>query len=114
MSEFTKKYLYDMLEAVRDLELIAASAKNYGDFEKDKMLRLASERLLTIVGEALNRARHSEPNLKIENISQIVGLRNRLVHAYDSIDLPTIWLILKRDLSPLKTQLETLLSNNND
>jgi uncharacterized protein YutE (UPF0331/DUF86 family) len=37
-------------------------------------------------GEALNKLRQTENIFIIENGNQIIGFRNRLVHAYDSID----------------------------
>jgi len=34
---------------------------------------------------------------------EVRGLGNRLRHDYDSIDLGRIWLLIERDLPPLKT-----------
>lgn len=45
---------------------------------------MAIERQLVIIGEALNHFQKLEPHL--ENDKQIVDFRNRLVHAYDSLD----------------------------
>jgi uncharacterized protein YutE (UPF0331/DUF86 family) len=36
--------------------------------------------------------------------SSIIGFRNILVHAYDSIDDEIVWAIIKRHLSPLKEE----------
>ena len=41
---------------------------------------------------------------------QIVGLRNRLIHGYDSIDYEILWEILHVDLPPLIAQLEDVLA----
>jgi len=35
----------------------------------------------------------------------IVGFRNRLIHAYDSVDPTIVWTIIKRHLSPLKEEI---------
>ncbi len=40
----------------------------------------------------------------LEHSQQIVGFRNRLIHAYDSIDHSIVWVILKRYLFPLKEE----------
>jgi len=35
-------------------------------------------------------------------VSEIVGLRNRLIHGYDSVDFDILWQIVNRDLpSPI-------------
>lgn len=47
----------------------------------------------------------------IENSVKIIGLRNRLIHAYDSIDNTIIWAILKRHVEPLKIEVLTLLAD---
>jgi len=52
------------------------------------------------------RARH--PHVQW---TQIVGLRNRLIHAYDFVDLDIIWKTLTIDLPPLIVQLEQILSS---
>ncbi|MGS2739704.1 HepT-like ribonuclease domain-containing protein [Sinomicrobium sp. M5D2P17] len=68
----------------------------------------AVERQLVIIGEALNKLKKVEPNLEIENDKQIIGFRNRLVHAYDSIDNSIVWAILNRHLKKLKEEMQVL------
>jgi uncharacterized protein with HEPN domain len=58
---------------------------------------------LIIIGEALNQIR-KEDEILITNTDEIVGFRNRLVHAYDLIDSNIVWLILKRHLPSLKQE----------
>ena len=40
---------------------------------------------------------------------EIRGLGNRLRHDYDSIDIVRIWLLIERDLPPLKTACQSAL-----
>jgi len=40
----------------------------------------------------------------LENITQIIGLRNRIIHAYDSIDDTVIWAIIIKHLPSLKKE----------
>lgn len=42
-------------------------------------------------------------------LESIRGLGNRLRHAYDSIDAGLIWMIVEKDLLPLKTAAEAAL-----
>ena len=38
----------------------------------------------------------------MKNAKKIVGFRNRLIHAYDSIDNAMVWVIIVRYLKELK------------
>jgi uncharacterized protein with HEPN domain len=40
---------------------------------------------------------------------QIVGLRNRLIHGYDAVDLDILWQIIEHDLPPLIAALQIIL-----
>ena len=54
------------------------------------------------MGEAANRVtndtRQQHPDIPW---TQIISLRNRLIHGYDAIDLDILWKILKEDLPVL-------------
>jgi uncharacterized protein with HEPN domain len=41
---------------------------------------------------------------------EIVGLRNRLIHGYDSVDFDILWQIVTEDLPPLIAALEKTLA----
>ena len=43
----------------------------------------------------------------------IEGLRNRIIHDYDGINLENIWYIINNDLEDLKSKLESILVNCN-
>ena len=59
-------------------------------------------RLLEIVGEAAAKV-SPEARTKFPAIpwSEIVGLRNRLIHGYDSVDFDVLWRIVESDLPAL-------------
>ena len=40
---------------------------------------------------------------------QIIGMRNRVVHAYFDIDLDIAWDIVQEDLPLLKTQIQKII-----
>jgi uncharacterized protein with HEPN domain len=81
---------------------------DFNIYDKDRKTQSAVERQLVIIGEALNKLRLIESEIVIENDKQIIGFRNRLVHAYDSIDNSIVWAILNRHLEKLKTEIEIL------
>jgi uncharacterized protein with HEPN domain len=80
------------------------------DLDADRLLGLALLQLLLIVGEAASRvstARHAQhPEIPW---GQIIALRNRLIHGYDTIDFDILWQVLRVDLPPLTIALENIL-----
>ena len=81
---------------------------DFNMYDKDRKTQSAVERQLVIIGEALNKLRLIENEFIIENDKQIIGFRNRLVHAYDSIDNSIVWAIINRHLEKLKVEIEGL------
>ena len=88
--------------------------KTRQDLDQDRKLNLALVRLLEIVGEAANRIPKEErgtyPNIPW---SEIVGLRNRLIHGYDEVDFNILWQIVTQDLPPLVKTLERIVAEIN-
>jgi uncharacterized protein with HEPN domain len=80
------------------------------DLDSDRLLELALVRLLEIVGEAASRV-PGEDCARPPEIPwpQVVGLRNRLIHRYDAVDMDIRWRIIEHDLPPLIAALETIL-----
>jgi len=80
------------------------------DLNRDRMLSLALVRLIEIVGEAANNV--SEPcqtqYFKIP-WRQIIGMRNRIVHAYFDVDLDIIWQVITQDLELLLIEVEKVI-----
>lgn len=102
--------LRHMLDYSREaVELI--QGKNRADLDKNRLLALGLVRLLEIIGEAANRV---SPQSQFEYPAipwlQIIGLRNRLIHGYDPVDMDIIWKILGHDLPILIAYLESMLS----
>ena len=76
------------------------------------MLRRGVERCLEIVGEAVNRILHKEPEIAISNARQIVQFRNWVIHSYDNISDENVWAILIRHLPTLKEETQKLLETH--
>lgn len=75
-----------------------------GGFAESALIRSAVERQFEIIGEALGRAAREEPALAelMPEIPRIVGLRNRLIHGYDSVDDQIVWDIVQTKLPALQ------------
>lgn len=84
-------YLSHMLDAIARIESYLAE-KDEARFLEDSMLRDAVIRNLEIVGEA---AAKLSPEFKATHSSvpwdDMVGMRNRLIHGYFSVDLRVVW-----------------------
>ena len=76
------------------------------ELDANRMLSLALTHLLEILGEAANRM-PPEDQAKYPHIpwQQLIGLRNRLIHGYDQVDLDILWQIVTRDLPELAEEL---------
>ena len=105
----------DPLHSYRDMlahaqEAVAlANGKQRSDLDTDRLLNLALVRLLEVVGEAANRTTANEQQQHPEiPWSQIVGLRNRLIHGYDVVDFDILWQIVTDDLPALIAKLEAI------
>ena len=79
--------------------------------DRDRVLTLALVQLLQILGEAARRVsdpkRQRHPEIAW---SQIIGLRNRLIHGYDRINLDIVWQIVSFDLPELIAALEKIVN----
>ena len=100
--------LRHMVDSAREaVELI--HGKSRADLDTNRVLSLALVRLLEIIGEAANRVtngtRQQTPNIPW---SQIVSLRHRLIHGYDTINMDILWKILTDDLPPLIARLQRI------
>ena len=82
------------------------------DLDHDRMLSLALVRLIEIMGEAANNI--SEPcQAKYFKIPwrQIIGMRNRIIHAYFDVDLDIVWQVITQDLSSLLIEVEKAIQD---
>lgn len=112
MTEREKKYLSDMLWAIELIESFMVGIVSYEAYLADYKTKSAVERQLAIIGEAINKFMKESADNKLENAKQIINLRNRLVHSYDTIDDAIIWSILFRYLQPLKIEISTLFAQD--
>jgi len=90
--------------------LALSRGRQRADLESDHVLELALTRLLEIIGEAANRVspetQEQDPQIPWR---QIAGLRHRLIHGYDAIDLDILWDIVQHDLPFLLAALERIV-----
>ena len=106
--------LRHMLEHAREA-MHFAEGRSRADLDRDRILNLALVRLLEIVGEAAARVPDSQRDRWTAiPWDAIIGLRNRLVHGYDEVDLDILWTIVTQDLPALVTELDKVLPPESD
>ena len=107
-------YLWDMLQAAREVETMLAD-HDLAAFLGNRMLLRAIERSVEIVGEAARRV--SEPYMDAHpEIAwrRIIGQRNVLAHEYGQIDHELLYRTAVEDIPALVRQLQVLLPAETD
>ena len=98
-----------MLDAAKEA-MGFAKGRTRKDLDSDRMLTLSLVKSIEMIGEAASKVteecRRSCP--EIPWIS-IVGMRNRLIHAYFDIDPDRVWDTIQDDLPSLISDLERIL-----
>jgi len=81
------------------------------DLDTDDMLRFALTRAVEIIGEAATKV-SIDTRTQLSSIAwpAIVGMRNRLVHAYFDVDSDILWTTVSERLPLLLRELNLTLS----
>ena len=90
MSRSDDKRLEDIAEAGVQIASIVANGRDA--LVGDRLIQLALERLLEIIGEAMSKMsshfRESHPEV---DWPAVIGMRNLLAHAYHRIEVDLVW-----------------------
>lgn len=101
----TPLLIEDIWEAIEKIERYV-SGLDHAAFIKDDKTVDSVVRNLEIIGEAAKRI---PENIRAQYSGiewrRIIGLRNRIVHDYFSIDVEIVWEIVKKDLPIFKSKL---------
>ena len=111
MSDEFLDYVEDILDAMDKAELLLQDV-TYDQFEDDFRINFAVVRALEIIGEATKRLplslRKAYPEIPWKNIA---GMRDRLVHGYDTVDLRIVWDVVRVDIPQIKPQIQQILAD---
>jgi uncharacterized protein with HEPN domain len=103
-------YVGHMLDMARKA-LAKVKGKGRPEYDADENLRMALIHLIQTIGEA---ARRVSPEFRDRNPgipwARIVGMRNKVVHDYLSVDYDLIWDVVTVNLHPLAVELEKALT----
>lgn len=101
------KAINDLLEVCASSERLVARGRQV--FDNDELARLASEAVISRLGEAVRRLpenfRDQHP---AQRWSAILGTRNLIAHDYARIDHDIIWNAMQVEVPKLRNFLESL------
>jgi len=95
-----------VLDAARKaISYVAGKSRN--DLDRDEVHSLVLARLVEIIGEAASKVTE-EMQSRYPPIEwrDIVGTRNRLIHAYEAVSRDILWQIVSVDLAELIVKLQ--------
>ncbi len=101
-----------MLDAAMEIQQYAQSSIRQ-DLNRDKKLVHSLVRLLEIIGKAASQtSKQLRDNVPSIPWPVLIGMRNRLIHAYFSINLDVVWSTSTEDIPPLIEELSKLFNKH--
>ncbi len=108
MKKDNKVYLQDILLAIQKIEKYVEHV-SFDKFATDLIRQDAVIRQFEIIGEAFNKLTKDFVKCHTDlPVSEAVAMRNMLIHAYDEIDINTVWKTINKDLPELKSKVEKI------
>ena len=106
--------LEHMLEAAREAQAFVCG-KQREDLDGERQLQHSLIRCIQVIGEAASRV---DPVFKVDHPEvpwmDMIGMRNRLVHAYFDVELDIVWRTSVEELPELIEVLERLMIEQAD
>ena len=100
--------LRHMLDAAREALSFAAGRKRE-ELDHDRGLMLILVREIEVIGEAASRvSKETREQLTRIPWRAIIGMRNRLIHRYNDINLDVLWYSVQNSIPELIEELETI------
>jgi uncharacterized protein with HEPN domain len=101
-----------MIEAAETAQSFIVGRQR-ADLDSDRMLLFALVRAVEILGEAAsNLSAEAQASDPLVPWRSIIGMRNRMIHAYFSVDPDILWKTVRDEIPPLLSQLKAVLPND--
>jgi len=111
--ERAEDYLEHILKALERIQRYTAG-KSKADFVADALLQDGVLRNLGIVGEAAHRLLADSPEYAAKHpeipLAKIYGMRNRITHAYEDVDMEIVWNLVLYDVPTLQPKIVAALN----
>jgi len=102
-------YLLDILQSAYKIQEFVRGVDE-AEFMKDSMRQDAVVRRIEVIGEATRRIsqefRMLHPDVPWQ---QMTGMRNRLIHEYERVDLLEVWNVAQKDIPALIARIAPLV-----
>lgn len=106
-----RDYLQNIIDAIDDIEEFTKNL-TYKQFIKDRKTLNAVVRSIEVIGEASKQLPEAlKANYGKLPWKEIIGMRDKLIHAYFGIDTETIWQTVKENIPPLKLTIQRMLKD---
>jgi uncharacterized protein with HEPN domain len=110
MPATNQQSLIDIIVAVKQV-VSFAQGTDVGTLANDSMKLSAILYQVAVIGEATKRLTHDfrgqHPEIPWR---QMAGMRDRLIHEYDAIDVDVVWTVATTNLPELLPKLEVILA----
>jgi uncharacterized protein with HEPN domain len=110
--ERTEDYLEHILRALDRIQRYSGG-KSKADFMADTLLQDGVLRNLGIIGEAAHRLLADSPVYAAKHpeipLAKIYGMRNRITHAYEEVDMEIVWNLVLYDVPALQPKIAAAL-----
>lgn len=101
-----------MLDAAKEARSFIKERKRTS-LDVDRKLELALMKSMEIIGEAASKVtKECQEDLSQIPWPNIIGMRNRLIHAYFDINLEILWKTVTEDIPGLIDELEKILPSD--
>lgn len=104
-------FVEDILDGMEKAETLLEGV-SFSQFETDFRINFAVVRALEIIGEAVKRLPedlyHKYPDIPWKGMA---GMRDRIIHGYDNVDLQIVWDVVKRDIPQIKPVITQILKD---
>jgi uncharacterized protein with HEPN domain len=110
--ERTEDYLWHIHKALDRIQGYT-NGKSKSNFMADTLLQDGVLRNLGIIGEAAHRLLSDSPEYAAKHpeipLAKIYGMRNRITHAYEEVDLEIVWNLVLYDVPALQPKIAAAL-----
>jgi uncharacterized protein with HEPN domain len=105
-----RERLLDIMEAIERIEKYSQEGK--GAFEADELIQTWVVHHIEIIGEAC-RSLPADFQARYANVpwTDIIAMRNILVHHYFGIDTDAVWNVVEKDIPEPKMNIQAILKS---
>ena len=101
------KHIRDASEEI--LEFV--KGVNEDEFYRNKIIKYAVERCLIVIGEAAkNVSKETIADSRYKEWHKAMGMRNKLVHAYEKTDYTTVYKVATEEIKPLLKEVNEIIA----